>query len=42
VIDRHGRQAALSGSAADLLPDDTHDITHVRIRPEVINRVLAS
>ncbi|WP_078972936.1 TolB family protein [Streptomyces sp. MMG1533] len=32
VIDRHGRQVAFSSSAADLVPGDTYDTTHVFVR----------
>ncbi|KOG34666.1 hypothetical protein AQJ84_30070 [Streptomyces resistomycificus] len=32
VIDRHGRQVAFSSSAADLVPGDSHDTTHVFVR----------
>ncbi|MGW0332995.1 TolB family protein [Streptomyces sp. NPDC003011] len=32
VIDRHGRQVAFSSSAADLVPEDTYDTTHVHVR----------
>ncbi len=32
VIDRHGRQVAFSSSAADLVPGDSADTTHVFVR----------
>ncbi|MYS92088.1 MULTISPECIES: PD40 domain-containing protein [Streptomyces] len=32
VIDRHGRQVAFSSSAADLVPGDTYDTSHVYVR----------